>query len=80
MESGPYPPRKDGGYGWFLVEETLDENELRAEYSSGVNIAANDISSLDEMKFGIYYYWIAKYLDDEGYVKIVFPQIALAVE
>ena len=69
MESGPYPPRKDGGYGWFLVEETLDENELRAEYSSGVNIAANDISSLDEMKFGIYYYWIAKYLDDEGYVK-----------
>ncbi len=69
MESGPYPPRKDGGYGWFLVEETLDESELRAEYSTGVNVAANNISSVDEMISGIYYYWIAKYLDDEGYVK-----------
>lgn len=27
LENGPYPPRKDGGYGWFIVEETVDESK-----------------------------------------------------
>lgn len=27
LENGPYPPRKDGGCGWFIVEETVDESE-----------------------------------------------------
>lgn len=30
LENGPFPLRKDGGYGWFIVEETVDENELCA--------------------------------------------------
>lgn len=66
MECGPFPPRKDGGYGWFLVEETIDENELRAEYNAGVNVAGNNIGSMNEQFSGIYYYWITKYFDNEG--------------
>ena len=25
LEDGPFPPRKDGGFGWFIVEETADK-------------------------------------------------------
>jgi len=27
LQYGPYPPRKDGGFGWFIVRETEDEKE-----------------------------------------------------
>ena len=37
LEDGCYPQRKDGSYGWFIVEETADENENSAEYNSGCN-------------------------------------------
>ncbi len=56
LENGPYPPRKDGGYGWFTVEETADETENCAEYDSGCNVAISE-------SLRIYYYWIEKYFD-----------------
>ena len=62
MENGPYPPRKDGGYGWFIVEEVVDESEICAEYDSGCNIAGDDSGSSY-----IYYYWIGKYFDHSVY-------------
>ncbi len=59
MKNGPYPPRKDGGYGWFIVEETVDESENCAEYDSGCNIVGDDSGNTSY----IYYYWIGKYFD-----------------
>lgn len=56
LENGPYPRRKDGGYGWFIVEETADESENCAEHNCGCNTAGNDSRH-------IYYYWISKYFD-----------------
>ncbi len=63
LENGPYPPRKDGGYGWFIVEETVDESENCAEYNSGCNVAGDDSGSAYKVSSHIYYYWISKYFD-----------------
>ena len=59
-KNGPYPPRKDGGYGWFIVEETNDENDQADEYSSGCNIADGAVGV-------IYYYHTRKYFDPNVY-------------
>ncbi|HIZ56142.1 MAG TPA: RNA polymerase sigma factor [Firmicutes bacterium] len=69
LENGPFPPRKDGGYGWFVVEETVDENENCSEYNAGCNVADDDSGSKRESEIlsHIYYYWIAKYFDHEIY-------------
>lgn len=61
LENGPFPPRKDGGYGWYIVEETADENENCAEYNTGCNVAGDDSGSKNEILSHIYYYWISKY-------------------
>jgi len=50
ISSGAYPPRKDGGYGWFIVEEG-DTN-----YSGGCNVYGKG-----EDTDRIYYYSIGKY-------------------
>ncbi len=63
LENGPYPPRKDGGYGWFIVEETVDESEKCSEYNAGCNIAADGSDSECKMPSRIYYYWVSKYFD-----------------
>lgn len=63
LENGPYPPRKDGGYGWFIVEETIDETENCAEYNSGCNVAIDENNPSPQ----IYYYWISKYFDYNVY-------------
>ena len=63
LENGPCPPRKDGGYGWFIVEETADENENSAEYSTGCNANSDEKSPALQ----IYYYWISKYFDYNVY-------------
>ncbi len=60
LENGPYPPRKDGGYGWFIVEETVDETENGYEYNSGCNTATGEEGR-------IYYYWVQKYFDYNVY-------------
>lgn len=67
LENGSFPPRKDGGYGWFVVEETVDENEDSAEYNSGCNVAGDDNGSRNEIHSHIYYYWISKYFDNTVY-------------
>jgi len=67
MSSGNYPPRKDGGYGWFIIEETVDEKENCAEYNSGCNVAGDDSGSENLKQGQIYYYWIAKYFDNDIY-------------
>jgi len=63
LENGPYPPRKDGGYGWFIVEETVDESENCAEYNSGCNITMDDSNPSTQ----VYNYWIQKYYDNSIY-------------
>ncbi len=67
MQNGAFPPRKDGGYGWFNVEETADKNENPAEYSTGCNVAGADDGSKGKIPGHIYYYWIAKYFDKDIY-------------
>lgn len=66
-DNGLFPPRKDGGYGWFIVEETVDENENCAEYNTGCNVAGNDNGSENAVLSHIYYYWIAKYFNHNIY-------------
>jgi len=56
MAKTPFPPRLDGGYGWFLISERETESESDATAASGCN--AN--GGADKGGF-IYYYWIGKY-------------------
>ena len=63
LENGPYPPRKDGGFGWFIVEETVDASENPAEYNCGCNVVGNDGVSGGSALSHIYYYWVSKYFD-----------------
>lgn len=58
-----YPPRKDGGYGWFHVAETADEDEQVGWYGMGCSIAGNDSGSRSEKEGRIYYY-MDKYYHD----------------
>lgn len=67
LDNGPYPIRKDGGYGWFIIEETVDENENFSEYNAGCNTAGDDGYSRDEYISHIYYYWISKYFNSDIY-------------
>lgn len=64
LNNGPYPPRRDGGYGWFIVEETPDEAENSAEYNAGCNTDAyENKNECEAAPYHIYYYWISKYFD-----------------
>lgn len=64
LPDGEYPPRKDGGYGWFIVEETLDERETGRENEAGCDAAGDDSGSRsEEGKLFMYYYWLAQYFD-----------------
>jgi len=67
LQNGPFPPRKDGGYGWFLVEETTDEQEMITEYVAGCNVAGDDSGSKNAIESHIYYYWIGKYFENDLY-------------
>ena len=66
LENGPYPPRQDGGHGWFIVEETADEREWAAEYNTGCNAAIYDEDNSKKISHA-YYFWIAKYFDQNIY-------------
>lgn len=61
LPDGDFPPRKDGGYGWFHIQETLDEKEQVTDYATGC------YSLHDGANVGIYYYWIKKYFDQRIY-------------
>lgn len=67
FENGPFPIRKDGGYGWFIVEETVNEKEERAEYNTGCNIAENFDGHNKAIALRIYYYHVAKYFNYDVY-------------
>lgn len=60
LANGPFPPRKDGGYGWFVVQESDDEDV--GTYASGCNVAES------KNKEGyIYYFWLGKYFYNNIY-------------
>ena len=61
MENGPYPPRIDGGYGWFIVDEKEYENESFTPTESGCNSSGDEESSI------INYFWIGKYFHSSIY-------------
>lgn len=56
FKDGPFPPRKDGGYGWFIVEESAYKSDKGNEYGSGCNTTEHDENL-------IYYFNIRKYFD-----------------
>ncbi len=67
MQNGAFPPRKDGGYGWFIVEETADKREMPAKYNTGCNAAGDDDGGKGKIPGHLYYYWIAGYFDNDIY-------------
>ena len=60
LENGAFPMRRDGGCGWFVVEETEDASERSAPYNSGRNAVEGD-------GLWLYLYWVAKYYDQDVY-------------
>ena len=60
MENGPFPPRKDGGYGWFIVSERETENESFDTVAHACNILYGENDS-------IYYFSIGKYFNKNIY-------------
>jgi len=60
FEDGPYPPRQDGGYGWFLIEEAADSSDITDDCTAGCNITDG------EHDF-IYWYHVGKYFDGDIY-------------
>ena len=67
FEDGPYPIRQDGGYGWFVIEETADDREAASEYYVGCNTAGDDSGSKSQKLSHVYYYWLGKYFDNSVY-------------
>lgn len=67
LENGPYPPRQDGGYGWFIVEETEDDREWSNEYNTGCNSAMCDKEDTAGTISHAYWYWISKYFRKDIY-------------
>ncbi len=60
LESGAYPPRHDGGNGWYIVEETADESDCPDDYVTGCNVT-------DEEDGCLYYYLIMRYFREDIY-------------
>lgn len=66
--NGKFPPRKDGGHGWFIVTETADSSETVGEYSTGCNVNAVTDANGEYGESGhIYHYWMNKYYDRDIY-------------
>ena len=59
MENGPFPPRLDGGYGWFLVSENDDGEKPLG--GGGCNSAG------DKDAYMIHYYHLGKYFSNNIY-------------
>ena len=58
LENGAFPPRKDGGHGWFVVPETEDERETMGAYSTGCSAFGSKAGYL-------YYFSVSKYYDGD---------------
>ena len=63
LKDGAYPKRQDGGYGWFIVSESIDEEGSLDPYDSGCN------SYYGGDNENILYYWIGKYHKNSPYNK-----------
>jgi RNA polymerase sigma factor (sigma-70 family) len=60
LKNGPFPPRFDGGYGWFIVDEKDTADESLGATESGCNIT-------DGERDFIYYFWLGKYFQNDVY-------------
>lgn len=63
-ESVDYPPRKDGGHGWFIVSENRDDLD---DFACGCNSYNRE---KDGNKYRTHYYWFSKTFT--GYLNKVF--------
>ena len=54
----PYPPRKDGGYGWFWIAE---RDKSASFYDSGCNSYSDEDTHINIVD----YYWLGKYFRGE---------------
>ena len=52
LQMPPYPPRQDGGYGWFAISERSDTSRLRAGQNS---------YGAGNSDFAARYYWTGSY-------------------
>ena len=59
--NGNYPPRKDGGFGWFAVQEIDETKEKTEDYGVGCNTSGCGDGYL-------YYCWMSRYLDRKVYL------------
>jgi hypothetical protein len=57
MTNGAFPPRLDGGYGWFIIEEN---DETPSSGGGGCNASGRDGAYL-------YYYHLSKYFNNNVY-------------
>lgn len=60
LDEGPFPPRHDGGYGWFLVDERQEGEEVLDDTAIGSN-------NWWDGQTEILYLWIGKYFDGDVY-------------
>lgn len=60
LSSGNFPPRKDGGHGWFIVTESSDANEEPGKYSTGCNANGTGEGHM-------YFYWVNRFYDRRVY-------------
>ena|GEM_PF-363044 len=61
----PYPPRKDGGYGWFIVDEVEDQ-ESESTFTEDPHSTGNNGFAVKGSNPGwFYYYWIWRYFSQE---------------
>ncbi len=68
LPDGEYPPRKDGGHGWFIVTENEDKGETSLGHEAGCNIAGDDSGSrFQDGSLFLYYYWVQPYFDSGVY-------------
>lgn len=60
-----YLPRKDGGYGWFIVDE-VENQESENTFMEDLYSTGNNGYSIEGSNPGwFYYYWIRKYFSQE---------------
>ena len=64
LQFGPYPPRRDGSFGWFVVQETEGQEEKLPEIYSGCNF----VIAPERLERGIFkYLWVTKHFENELY-------------
>lgn len=60
LPDGDFPPRKDGGCGWFHIQETEDEREMAPDSGVGCSLYKNEEKGTE---YYLCYYPITKYFN-----------------